>query len=192
VYNKVIRFCTYICILFFFFFFVFCLSRAAPVAYGWGSNRSCSHPPTPQPQQHRIWTESATYTTAHGNAGSLTHWARPGIEPTTSWFLDSLTPEPWRELPVFFFRFFSIIGYYKLEYSSLYYIVGPCWFSVLYIVVGMFIKKFFFCYLWPHPQQMEVPRTGVELEPQFLAYTTAPAMQDPSLICDLCHSSPQC
>ena len=28
-----------------------------------------------------------TYTTTHGNAGSSTHWARPGIEPTTSWFL---------------------------------------------------------------------------------------------------------
>jgi len=27
------------------------------------------------------------YTTAHGNAGSLTHGARPGIEPRTSWFL---------------------------------------------------------------------------------------------------------
>ena len=24
---------------------------------------------------------------AHSNAGSLTHWARPGIEPTTTWFL---------------------------------------------------------------------------------------------------------
>ena len=30
---------------------------------------------------------SATYTTAHSNAGSLTHWAKPGIEPSTSWFL---------------------------------------------------------------------------------------------------------
>jgi len=30
---------------------------------------------------------SANYTTAYGNAGSLTHWARPGIEPATSWFL---------------------------------------------------------------------------------------------------------
>ena len=28
-----------------------------------------------------------THTTAHGNARSLTHWARPGIESTTSWFL---------------------------------------------------------------------------------------------------------
>ena len=29
----------------------------------------------------------ATYTTAYGNARSLTYGARPGIEPTTSWFL---------------------------------------------------------------------------------------------------------
>ena len=30
---------------------------------------------------------SATFATAHGNAGSLTYWARPGSEPATSWFL---------------------------------------------------------------------------------------------------------
>ena len=41
----------------------------------------------PEPQQRRIWVASATYTTAHGSAGSLTHWSRPGIEPATSWFL---------------------------------------------------------------------------------------------------------
>ena len=29
------------------------------------------------------------YTTAHGNAGPLTHWARPGIEPAFSWMIDS-------------------------------------------------------------------------------------------------------
>ena len=29
---------------------------------------------------------SATYITAHGNTGSLAHWARPGIKPSTSWF----------------------------------------------------------------------------------------------------------
>ena len=54
---------------------------------GQGSNRSCSHRPTPEPQQHSIQAMSVTYTTAHGNAGSLTHPVRPGIEPTTSWFL---------------------------------------------------------------------------------------------------------
>ena len=41
----------------------------------------------PEAQQHRIQATSATYTTAHSNAGSLTHWARPGIEPTIPWFL---------------------------------------------------------------------------------------------------------
>ena len=35
----------------------------------------------------QIWTASSTYTTAQGNTRSLTHWARPGLEPTTSWFL---------------------------------------------------------------------------------------------------------
>ena len=34
-----------------------------------------------------IWASSATYTTAHSNAESLTHWARPGIEPEFSWML---------------------------------------------------------------------------------------------------------
>ena len=42
--------------------------------------------PTPQPQPPRIQTTSATYTTAHSNAGSF-HRASPGIEPTSSWIL---------------------------------------------------------------------------------------------------------
>ena len=48
-----------------------------------GSNWSCSHQPTPQPQQCRIQATASTYTTAQGNAGSLTHWARPRIEPAS-------------------------------------------------------------------------------------------------------------
>ena len=39
---------------------------------------------------------------------------------------------------------------------------------------------------------MEVPRLGVELEIQLLAYATGTALQDQSHICDLYHSSPQC
>ena len=43
---------------------------------------------------------SATYTTAHSNAGSLTHWARPGIKPESSWILVRfVTTEPWLKLP---------------------------------------------------------------------------------------------
>ena len=44
---------------------------------------------------------SGTYTTTHGNAGSLIHWARPGIEPKTSWFLIGfVSTVPWRALPI--------------------------------------------------------------------------------------------
>ena len=41
----------------------------------------------PEPQQCQIQDITANYTTAHGNAGSLAHWASPRIEPATSWFL---------------------------------------------------------------------------------------------------------
>ena len=57
---------------------------ATPAAYGrfkargWiGAAAACL--------QHQIQATSAVYTTAQGNARSLTHWARPGIEPTSSW-----------------------------------------------------------------------------------------------------------
>ena len=46
---------------------------------------------------------SVPSTTAHGNAESLTHWARPGIEPTCSWLLVGfVTAEPQWELPRLF------------------------------------------------------------------------------------------
>ena len=49
----------------------------------------------PQPQQLRIWASFVTYTTAHSNSRSLTHWERPGIERTSSWILVRfITPEP--------------------------------------------------------------------------------------------------
>lgn len=38
---------------------------------------------------------------------------------------------------------------------------------------------------------MQVPKLEVELELQLLAYVIATAMQDPSCICDLCHSLQQ-
>ena len=67
---------------------------------GEGSNRSCGRRPTPQPQQHGIWAMSPTYTAAHNNAGSLTRWARPGIEHTSVWILVRfvITTEPGQEL----------------------------------------------------------------------------------------------
>ena len=43
---------------------------------------------------------SVTYTAAHSNTGSLTHWAGPGIEPTSSRILVRLvTADPQQEHP---------------------------------------------------------------------------------------------
>ena len=43
-----------------------------------------------------------TYTIAHDNAGSPTHWARPGIEPASSWILFGfISVVPQGELPHF-------------------------------------------------------------------------------------------
>ena len=56
---------------------------------GEGSNQSCSCWPMPQPQQCQIQATSETYTTAHGNTGSLTQRARPGIELVSTWMLIS-------------------------------------------------------------------------------------------------------
>ena len=69
------------------------------VAYS-GSNQSYNCRPTPQPQQRGIQTPPVTYSTAHGNARSLTHWARPGIEPVSSWILVGFVSDaPQWELP---------------------------------------------------------------------------------------------
>ena len=81
-------------LLFFVFFFlwVFCLFfRAKCMEYVCSQARgwiwSCSCWPVPQSEQHHIQATSVTYPTALCNARSLTHWARPGIEPASSWIL---------------------------------------------------------------------------------------------------------
>ena len=84
-------------ILEFFFFF-----RATPMAYGGSKARG------------RIGTLAAglyhshnntrsescvTYTRAHGNTRSLTHWVMPGIKPASLWILVRfVSAEPWQEL----------------------------------------------------------------------------------------------
>ena len=77
---------------------IFLFFRATPTAYRSSQargNQSCICQPTPQPQQYGIWAMSVTYTIAQTNVGSLNHWARPGIEPTSSWILvEFLITEP--------------------------------------------------------------------------------------------------
>ena len=68
--------------LFSFFFF-----RATPVAYGGSKARGQTGVTAAGLQHSSSSIISATYTTAQSNAGSLTHWLRPGNKPATSWFL---------------------------------------------------------------------------------------------------------
>ena len=74
-----------------------------------GVDQSYSCQPTPEPQQRRIQAQGAT---AHGNAGSLTQGARPGIEPESLWMLVGFaSTEPRWELPGFFLKKYIYIAY---------------------------------------------------------------------------------
>ena len=90
--------------LFIYFFFRSVFSRATPMAYGGSQARgpirvAAADLHQPQPKQRGIRAASVNHTTAHGNVGSLAHWARPGIELETSWFLVGfVSAAPWREL----------------------------------------------------------------------------------------------
>ena len=74
-----------------------------------------------------------------------------------------------------------------LHYNNIYYLV-----RTTFNQMSCYSIFFSFVFLGPHPQHMEVPRLGVELELLLLAYTTATAMPDSSCLCDLHHSSQQC
>ena len=78
-------------LFFYFYFFVFSGLHLWHMEVP-RSNQSCCHWPTSQPQQFGIQAASAMYTTTHGNAGSLTHRTRPGIELASSWILSDSFP----------------------------------------------------------------------------------------------------
>ena len=107
----------FVCLFVFFF-------RAAHSAYGGsqprGLIRAVANGLRHSHSTCKIWAASETYTTAHGNTGSLTCWERPGIKPAISWFLVGFVSAVlWWELHFFFFS--SIILDFKLM-SHLYFI----------------------------------------------------------------------
>ena len=66
----------------------FFLFMATPVTYGSSQARGQNGAATvvySAGWHHQIPTTSATYITAYSNTRSLSHWARPGIKPTSSW-----------------------------------------------------------------------------------------------------------
>ena len=62
---------------------------------------------------------------------------------------------------------------------------------IFYLFLFIFFVFFFLLFLGPLLRHMEVPRLGVELELQPLAYARATATLDPSRVCNLHHSSRQ-
>ena len=92
----------------FHWFTYFCLFRAVPTAYGNSQTRgriTLGHS-----HSHAGSAVSETHTTVHSNAGSLTYWTRPGIQPASSWMLVGFaTAEPWLELLDAFYNLFSEI-----------------------------------------------------------------------------------
>ena len=77
--------------LFFFFLSLFVFSRATPVAYEGSQARDPTGAAAASLHQSHsnagFHVTSTIHTTAHSNTGSSTHLPRPGIKPTTSWFL---------------------------------------------------------------------------------------------------------
>ena len=82
------------------FFFFFLLFRAAPEACESSQSKGRIRAPAPAAGLcHSHSNLDPGYTTAHGNAGSPTHWVKPGIKPTSSWILVAFASTvPWREL----------------------------------------------------------------------------------------------
>ena len=87
--------------------FFFLLFRTASAAYGCYQARG----PIKAAAAHLvtatgIQAESAAYTTTHSKAGSLTRWARLGIQPASSWILVGfITTEPQQELLINIFNY---------------------------------------------------------------------------------------
>ena len=115
--------------------------------------RGCGHRPTPQTQQQQIWAASVTYTTAQGNAGSLTHEVRPGIEPVFSWIIlrfTSLLPR-WEPQP----SSFIIFGYIYF------------FFSLVKLVTIFLLSLFIECYVYFSRQGLCLLCSPVQIQQLF-------------------------
>ena len=113
--NVIVLKCLiYNCIFFFFLFLL--IFRAASVAYGSSQARGqIGAVATNLHHSHsNAGSESVNYTAACSNAGSLTSWAGPGMEPKASWIpVGFASAEPQGELPQH-----SLNGYTRLHTAS--------------------------------------------------------------------------
>ena len=157
----------------------------------------------PQAQQRQIRAASGTYATAHGHTRSLTHWARPQIEPVSSgMLLRFFSAEPrWELLTLHIYLeplkrklqtpcslMVNSSGYIFLIMWTFSYIpqqlpntknVAFIWFPPLSIFqffwLSQYIPLYYYYFLGLYPCNVEVPRLGTELKLQLLAHATATA-----------------
>ena len=89
----------------FFLFFFFSLFRPVPKAYGSSQARGwigaiATGLITASAKQDPSRVCNLRYAIAHANTRLITHWVRPGIEPTSSWMpVGFLTAKPQQKLP---------------------------------------------------------------------------------------------
>ena len=96
--------------------------------------------------KHRIRATPAGLHHSHSNAGSLTHWVRPGIRPTSSWILVGfVTTEPQLGTPWIEFIFETCV-------------VCPC--------LDVFLSFLLISFFWPLLWHAEVPGPGIKPELQ--------------------------
>ena len=97
--------------VFIFFIFYFCLFRDTPSAYGGSQAGGLTQAIAAGLHHSHSNTRSEPHlqaTQPQGNARSSIHWARPGIQPVSSWILVTfVSPEPWWELWDWVFDFKS-------------------------------------------------------------------------------------
>ena len=125
-------------------------------------------------QQRQIWAPFATYTTTCGNSGSLTHWVRPGIKPTSSWILVEFVT-CWDSVGT---PLIVILICISLMVSDV--LIGHCvsFFKEMSIQCP-FYYLFIYCLFRAAPRHVEIPRLVVELELQLPTCTPATTTLDP-------------
>ena len=116
--------------LFFFFFFCFLVLYLQHMEVPrLGVELELQPPAYTQPQQLETRAVSATYTTTHCNARSLTHWPMPGIEPASSWMLVRFVSH-WAtmETPIFLISFSDCsLEAYQNTFHFYIYFLPPFW-----------------------------------------------------------------
>ena len=111
------------------FLFIRLFFSAIPWAYGYSQTRggigaaaACLH----HSHSYARSKSCLSYTTAHGKAGSLTQWGRPGIEPSSSWILVGFVTHWDTMVTLLFFILYGRTPYIFLVLGSIKNI-SPAW-----------------------------------------------------------------